>query len=540
MKKLQRCALALLLVLCLLLSGCSTQLQSVLETFYSNQQIYGFSQMQYSRPDPERLEKLLEEACLAADGTDTAAALDAIFAYYDYYDEFDTNASYAFIRYCQDLTDSYWQEENRFCTDGLVQLETSLDTLYTHIAQSSLREALEEEYFGEDFFAYYDENEAWDEAMTALLEEEAALLDQYYSLSQEADPLWNDPQAYYDNYYNSFMDLLVRLIALRQKIAAEAGYQSCADFCFDYYHGRSYSPAQAALYLQEISQYITPLYRQLAGDPVWETPACSTLETFLYVKAAAGAMGGTPAKAFRTLQAKDLYDIAPGENKYPGAFETYLWSYSAPFVYVDPYMDQTDKLAFAHEFGHFINDFACGGSYAGTDVAEVHSQAFEYLSLCYTENSDALTRYKLAESVSIYAEQAAYALFELQAYALEGEDLTPENVGRIYGDIGAQFGFDSYEWDVRDLVLVPHFFTDPMYVLSYVVSNDLAMQIYELEVSQPGTGAALYERCISAEQADIDTFTEEYALTAPLAEGRLPAVASFLKKALFPAQQQAA
>ena len=39
---------------------------------------------------------------------------------------------------------------------------------------------------------------------------------------------------------------------------------------------------------------------------------------------------------------------------------------------------------------------------AGVDVTEVFSQGFEYLSLAYHPEAQALTRYKMADSLSTY------------------------------------------------------------------------------------------------------------------------------------------
>jgi len=246
-------------------------------------------------------------------------------------------------------------------------------------------------------------------------------------------------------------------------------------------------------------------------------------------------MGGVVEEAFSQLEQAGLYDIAYGENKYDSSFEVYLWSYYAPFVFMNPYLDQTDKLTFAHEFGHFANDYVCWGSGAGTDVAEVHSQAMEYLSLCYTEGAEDLEAYKLADSLCVYVEQAAYALFEHQVYGLTGEALTVENVQALYERIGIEFGLDSWDgWDSRDYVAITHLYTEPMYMVSYVVSNDLAMQIYQQEKASAGAGLTTYERCLESQDTYLLDFAENYGLESPFADGRLGAVKATFEKELAP------
>ena len=201
-------------------------------------------------------------------------------------------------------------------------------------------------------------------------------------------------------------------------------------------------------------------------------------------------------------------------------------------MFVNPTMTHNDKLTFAHEFGHFCNDYASGGSVAGIDVAEIFSQGMEYLSLCYVEHDPDLTQLKLYGCLCTFVEQAMYASFEHQVYLLEGEELTAENVYALYEQTGKAYGFDSWGWDSRDFVLIPHFFTNPMYVVSYVVSNDAALQLYQLEKEEAGRGLAVYEENLSSMESDFLAFLESAGLESPFAEGRLDEVKKTLEEAL--------
>jgi oligoendopeptidase F len=233
------------------------------------------------------------------------------------------------------------------------------------------------------------------------------------------------------------------------------------------------------------------------------------------------------------LSEKGLYDISFDENKYPSSFELYLWDYTSPFVFVYPYCDASDKLTFAHEFGHFAADYVCYGSYAGTDISEIHSQAFEYLSLCYTKNMGELTQLKMLDSLRVYVECAAYTQFEHQLYQMTAEELTVDNILALYDQIGQQFGFGS-GCDPRELITISHFYTDPLYNISYVLSNDLALQFYQKEQLYEGSGLKLYEQCLTDQGSDILVFVETYHLDSPFTEGRLEAIAETFRDILIP------
>jgi oligoendopeptidase F len=233
------------------------------------------------------------------------------------------------------------------------------------------------------------------------------------------------------------------------------------------------------------------------------------------VKTAAKAMGGRTQDAFQLLEQAELYDISTSMNKSGLSFELYLPDYYEPFVLVSGTGTRFDCLSFAHEFGHFANEHANGGNTGGVDVTEVFSQGMEYLSLCYGEAGEDFIRMKLADSLCTYVEQAAYADFELQLYMLPEEEITGENLLALYEQVCEGYGFRSLDWDPRDMVTVPHFFEMPHYVISYVVSNDAAMQLYEMELQQPGAGAERYAEHLTTECEGFLEFIREAELRSP-------------------------
>ena len=76
-------------------------------------------------------------------------------------------------------------------------------------------------------------------------------------------------------------------------------------------------------------------------------------------------------------------------------------------------------------------------------------------------------------------------------------------------------------YDSRDFVSVTHFFTDPMYILSYVVSNDAAMQLYQMEMEEPGAGLACFEENLGTEEYYFLSFLNAAGLENPFAPNRL-------------------
>lgn len=531
MKKILYIAVCLLCIVCLSV-GCVPAQVSNSQSDSAKQSLKGaeapvkYSDMVYTRPDMEQLEYSLSTAVSAAAGTDSDRILQLVYDFYDDYDSFYTNFNLADIRYCADLTDAYWEAEYDFCSTAAARVDAALEELYYALAKSPCLKKLEDDYFGSGFFDAYQGENLWDETFTALQEQESELISRYYTLRSEDSAYTPGSEDFYEQCGSEMIEVLIELILVRHRMAEYWGYDDYNEFATEFYHYRDYSVSQSREYLQQIARELTPLYRQMNESGIWENVIRPTTEeeTYDYVRQMAEAMGGTVQKAFRLMDESGVYDIAYSPNKYASSFELYLTSYNTPFIFLCPLRDTTDLLTFAHEFGHFCNDYASRCSYAGVDVLEVFSQGMEYLSLFYTEENPDLARLKMADSLSIYVEQAAYASFEMGMYDIPPEELTPEALTDLYDRVAMEYGFDSIGYDPREFVYINHYYTNPLYVLSYVVSNDAAMQLYQLEAENAGAGLACLEANFATEEYFLLSFLEGAGLESPFAPGRLASV----------------
>ena len=509
----------LALLLCaVLLAGCVPS--GVLE-YYG---ITHFRDMDYVRPDLAAIEKVCDEAiALAQTSGDAEEVLDAVWDYYDAYDDYTTNYDLAYIRHHADLTDEFWQTEHDFCAENYSRIDMLLEELYTALAESPLCGELEEAYFGAGFLQDYLGEPFYDEALVALYAREQELIAQFYTIGAECEAE-GETDAWYDECALPMAEVLAELTVLRNQIADRVGYDSYTDYAWDFSFYRDYTADQAKGYLADIRRELVPLYENMNAMEVWAAAdaPCTESEVRRYVRSAAQGVGGIVREAHNVMELAGLSDISADPRKSGLSFELFLDWYYEPYILLSGTGTAYDKLAFAHEFGHFAMDYAAGGSWAGTDVLEIFSQGMEYLSLCYADAEPDFVRMKLADSLSTYVEQAAYADFEMQLYELPVGELTGEGVLALYEEVCADYGFHSLDWDPRDMVTVPHFYEMPHYVISYVVSNDAAMQLYEMELQQPGAGAACFEQHLTTEAAGFLEFLKEAELNSPF--GRIEEV----------------
>lgn len=494
-----------------------------------------YEDMVYTRPDVEKLTQAADACLAAAEDGDLDKALETVREFDDLYGDFITDYRLADIRYSGDLTDAYWEEESVYCNGILPQAQAEYDRLCYALAVTSVRDKLEAEFFGEGFFDDYDGESIWDDTFTALSGQESKLQSQYYALSEEAQAALYSEE-FYTVYAPRMAQLLAELVLVRQDMAAHLGYDSYLDFAFEYYHCRDYTPQEAIAYLEAVPGELGALYRKSVESNAWYGSITQVTEdeTYDYVKALAEALGGDFQEAFQVLDTYGLCDITKSEKKFQSSFEGYLYRYEVPFIFMDPTGYSVDKLSFAHEFGHFCNDFVCFGSGVGTDVAEIHSGTMEYLSLCYGSGAgdEKLRSLKLTDALNTYIEQSCYSLFELKMYQLPREEVTGENLTALYNELGTAFQFDSWGFAPGDFVNIPHLYIQPGYLVSYVVSNDLAFQIYQQELAQPGQGLDIYRDCIYSQETGIKTFARDCGLENPLSVSRLSAVRKTLEELL--------
>lgn len=500
-----------------------------------NADVTKFSNMHYLRPDMEILEKGLEDALSAAAKDDMDLIIQQIQYFYDLYDGFYTNYSLADLHYCHDLTDSYWEEEYNFCVENSAWVDAALQELYYALAKSPCLEELEhEEYFGPGFFDSYQGENQWDEGFVDILNREAELESQYYELVSIGAAFEPGTEAFKSACGDEMALLLVDLIRVRHEMAAYWGYERYTDFVTDFDYYRDYTVEQSQAYLKDIQQELVGLYRQVNQSGIWENGFSFSTEqsTLGYVEEMSRNMGGIVEEAFDVMKKGELYDISYGENKYESSFEVYLTSYWVPFVFVNPDLSTYDYLTFAHEFGHFCNDYASYGSYTGIDVLEVFSQGMEFLSLCYVDGTEDLTRMKMADSLCVYVEQAAYAAFELEMYEIPLDELSPQKLMELYDQVAKEYGFDSVGYDPWEFVTINHYFTNPLYIISYVVSNDAAIQLYQMELAQKGAGLTCFEENLTTEEMYFLAFLKSAGLESPFAEGRIQSVRNTFEEAL--------
>lgn len=483
-----------------------------------DKEIPHFSEMTYTRPDSAALLASLDKCEQLADG-DKDPLIAAIEEYVELLSNFLTNQRLAQIHYNLDLTDKTWEEEFNFCNESIVTIQSRQDAMLRKLAACPYREDLEtEDLFGEDFFDDYDGESIWTDTFTALMDQELALQTEYYAVYAEATAT-----GYIDDAgFNALAELYVEMVKLRQQIAREAGYDNYSTYAYELEYNRDFTPAAAQAYIDAIAMELAPMYLEISQDSWFlyglfeaqDRPA-----TFAYVEKLAAAAGGSIAECFNLMNEHGLYNIALSEKKMDSSFCIFLPDYMVPYVFVNPTGTNYDSLTFTHEFGHFCNGYLSEGEEPGIDVAEFFSQGLEYLSLSY--GTGGLDQLAMFSSLGVYVEQSMYADFELAVYNIPEDQLSVEALRNAFGNTLKKFGMYSDLVDETSFVAIPHFYVSPQYVISYVVSNDAALQLYQMELLNPGSGLTCYMDNLSTDEDQLLSFLQSAGLESPFADGRI-------------------
>ena len=558
--------LALLLAAVLLLSGCSL-LTADRDGYVS---MVPFDEMEYARPD---LDAALADAddLIASLGSGmklrgATDALDALFAEYYHMRTMETLAT---IRSDSDVTDAYYSAEYAFCSDAVITFRGKLEEVFAACAASDLKDDFSD-YFGAGFLDDYGEDYVYPERLFELQKRENELVNQYYNaLAAQRltiggvdytldDLLYADQDGampgnltieqavdqYYDGANTALGSIFVELVKVRHALAAEAGYESFVDMAYDQNY-RDFTPAAAARFSEAVQRELVPLYREakerdLVDAAFYGTPEMDARDSLMTVMDIASSMGGEIGETADFILEYDLVNAEVSDKKVSDSYEIYISDYESPYILAGTVGYAEDILTIAHELGHAVDDFVHYEAQDSTDVSETLSQAMEYLTLFYLQDDDvydSLLAYKLMDILRLYAEQGSYNAFEERVYALDDQDVTLENINAIALDCARSFGLES-EWgegyDSRSWVEITHFFQQPLYIISYIASDSLAIQFYQKELEREGQGLKLYEKAMElAADREFIALAEQLGLRDPLSEAQVKATAELMREQLL-------
>ena len=525
-----------------------------------------YSDMEYTRPDTDGLiadiDSLITMINEGKSFNDQRPVFNKINTELN---TFYTMSALANIRYATDATNEFYKEEDEFLNTAYVTISNKTNALLDAIAFSTFKTNYERSYFSVGYFNDWKPRTHSDEVV-ALMEQEQALINEYTHAISNAfveingqkiilgsDEFYalNDSNraeavnAYYYKYNEQLGKIYIDLIKIRKQIAEklDVDYLEYAYSNFD----RDYTPEQTMKYLDGIAKNIIPLLNEITIDTTSYDTYADPITSFYALSRGAKNMGGTIAEAFDYMFEYGLFEFSYSENKQDMSFETFLPNYYAPFIFSSPQKNVSDFLTFSHEFGHFVDDYYNVGAGSTLEAAESASQAMAYILPFYTnsmmgfDGKDFL-KMTVSESVDMYTSQAFITRFEHMAYQLSSNELTLDALNELAYDAATEFGYDEQTAQLYRLAWfsIQHIYIYPGYTISYIISNDVSLQILDAELKEPGKGGVKAFTNLIDRDDDL-TFTEDVTSSgfeSPFADGRTVKIADFIKSVLGEAETE--
>lgn len=572
--------LTLILAMSVLLSGCmadGSRYRAIMEKWFSDSRekselsvpqydaadgLVSFSKMEYERPDADAITQRLSDIGFKMRTCDSFKELKPLIEEMEsLYDWYYTMLNLAQIYHKTDMSDTFWAEECVYLAENEPSLTSEYDSCYVFLYDSVYREQVMEN-FGDAYFDHiWDEDVYYTDKVVELLAEEARLYEEYSELLATASVQFGDRSyTYYDiyavedmdtysdllwrwyaAYYNRLAKFYISLVQVRQQIAEESGFDHYTEYLFR--KEKDYTPQSFEALLDEIAEKLGPLYLEAWRYEPDETISFDACSAFL--QNAFGEMNPALRSGFEQMLACGLIGYEPGSYKYGGASTYELYSYHTPYILMSYTEDFYSIGTLVHEFGHAYAAMQTDDLYETTDMSEVYSQTLELLlsnyydSLYSDESAEAAKRAAVLNVFDTIVYQAYFAAVEFAVYEANPDTLTPQRLGEIAGEQAYRFGLTDIaddEYYQKDWIGTTHLFESPFYVTGYVSSACVALQVWQLSLTDEAKAVRIYDRMI--QRTESSNFVENVTasgLESPFESGIIrrikPVFVSYLEKA---------
>jgi oligoendopeptidase F len=299
-------------------------------------------------------------------------------------------------------------------------------------------------------------------------------------------------------------DLFDELIALRQQIAKNAGFDNYRDYMFAAMGRFDYTPKDCFSFHDAIAQEIVPIinsFEQKRKDKLGYT-SYKPWDTAVDVDGLAPLKpfeGGTQltdlsvecfnrlkpyfGECLSTMKAMKHLDLESKNGKAPGGFMYPLYEIGVPFIYMNAVGSQRDLVTMVHEGGHAVHSFLSRDlamtefKSTPSEVAELASMAMELLSMdhwdVFYKNADDLKRAKLEQLEKALETLPWVASIDKFQHWIYTNKHTAQQRKEKWLEISAKLGNQIIDWEGNENVHANlwqrqlHLYEVPFYYIEY-------------------------------------------------------------------------
>ncbi|MGC6469952.1 MAG: M3 family oligoendopeptidase [Flavobacteriales bacterium] len=299
-------------------------------------------------------------------------------------------------------------------------------------------------------------------------------------------------------------DLYDELIALRQEVAKNAGFDNYRDYMFAAMGRFDYTPSDCFDFHQAIAKEIVPIIDGFDR----ERKEKLKLENYKPWDTAVDVEGKAPLKPFENgndlidksircfdklspyygqclsiMKAMKHLDLESKTGKAPGGFNYPLYEIGVPFIYMNAVGSQRDLVTMVHEGGHALHSFLsrdleiCDFKSTPSEVAELASMSMELLSMDYWNefytNDDELDRAKTEQMKKVLEGLPWIAAVDKFQHWIYTTPHTADERRQEWYNIMKIFGSSVVDWQGQEGALHNlwqkqlHLYEVPFYYIEY-------------------------------------------------------------------------
>lgn len=324
--------------------------------------------------------------------------------------------------------------------------------------------------------------------------------------------------------------LFDELVAMRHKVALNAGFENYRDYMFQALGRFDYTPKDCYDFATAIEKEVVPVLREQAEKrqvalglttlKPWDMEVSTTgkpaLKPFnngqeLIDKSIAcfTAIDPSLGQKLAIMKANNLFDVESRMGKAPGGYNYPLAETGAPFIFMNSANSLRDLTTMVHEGGHAIHTFLTADltlndfKHCPSEVAELASMSMELVSMdnwdVYFDNEEDLIRAKkeqLADVLKTLPWVAVIDQFQHWTYTNPEHNAADREAAfkQIYDRFGAGFadwtGFEQQFGNLWQKQL--HLFEVPFYYIEYAIAQLGAIAVWKNYKENPNKALDQY------------------------------------------------
>ena len=508
-----------------------------------------FSEMPYTRPDPEAVKASFQQLTDRLRSADSYAAARAVFLEKEEKEKtVDTMGTLAFIRHSIDTRDTFYDQEIEFWDEVGPEFEEYEQAWLSALLESPYRRDFEQEFGSLLFLNAEIDRKTFSPEIIGDMQKENELVTEYdkliasaqipfedgvYTLSQlepfRTDPddarrlaAWKVQGQWFKDNQQRLDSLYDELVTIRDRMGRKLGYGGYTQLGYYRMTRNCWTKEDIEKFRAAVQKYLVPVADSIIREQakrLGKTYPLSFADNALSFRSGNPRPVGTPeeilaqgrkfydalspetSEFFRTMLDNELMDVLSTEGKEGGGYCTSLLEYEVPFIFANFNGTQGDVEVVTHEAGHafayWMNRKRIPIAYTdpSAEACEVHSMSMEFFGWKNAEGffgpDERKFRYShLASAITFIPYGTMVDHFQHIIY--EKPDMTPgerhAEWKRLLGIYMPWLKLDGeipFFADGEGWQRQSHIYESPFYYIDYCLAQTVALEFWAMIQKDP-------------------------------------------------------